>query len=164
MSDRAIGTVRAAAAVLVGLAALAGTAGCSGGGDPEPRAPAATVAPGPSAGSPACTRLIRRLPPSLLGFERGSAPADGAAGWGALVLRCGVAEPGPTSTGCIGVNGVDWVFTEDATRYTFVTYGRSPAVELTVPTSVPRTRAPGAMAGLAEAVAPIPQSKEHTCL
>ena len=150
-------------AVLVAVLVAVLPAGCTGGGDPEPMAPATTVVPGPSASSPACTRLISRLPSSLLGFRRSSAPARGTAGWGALVLRCGVPEPGPTSTGCIGVNGVDWVFSEDATRYRFITYGRSPAVELTVPITVPRTRAPGALAVLTDAVEPVPQSTDRTC-
>ncbi|MEP6649016.1 MAG: DUF3515 family protein, partial [Lapillicoccus sp.] len=68
-------------------------------------------------------------------------PVDPAVrAWGdpAIVARCGVAAPGPTTDDCLTVNGVDWVATplRDGTR--FVTYGRDPAIELLVPkTDVP---------------------------
>ncbi|MEP6798948.1 MAG: hypothetical protein ABI890_12400, partial [Lapillicoccus sp.] len=46
-----------------------------------------------------------------------------------------VAEPAP-STDCLSVNDVDWVVTTLTDGAKFVTYGRSPALEVLVPSSV----------------------------
>lgn len=140
--------------VLGGLLGLVLLTGCTGGsGGP------AEVTAGPSAGDARCTALLERLPSSLLDLKRGDAPAAGAARWGDVVLRCGVPDPGPTTDACIRTDGVDWIFTEDDRGYRFTTFGRTPAVEVTVPGSVERTRAPGAMTGLADAVQDLRQTR-----
>ena len=61
------------------------------------------------------------------------APAVPRLGDPAIVARCGVPTPGPTTNDCLTVNDVDWVATplSDGTR--FVTYGRDPAIEVLVP-------------------------------
>lgn len=99
-----------------------------------------------------------------------SAQATAAWGGSAdpVVLRCGVTPPGPTTDQCVTVTGtdgvsVDWVVTEvpetgagsesdsssevasaspspGTSAWVFTTYGRSPAVEVTVPASVAATR------------------------
>jgi hypothetical protein len=112
----------------------------------------------PSAGDPACTSLISRLPQRLLGAPRGSTGLAGVAVWGdpAIVLRCGLVPPGPSTKPCIGVDGVDWLFSEDKDTYYFDTFGRRPAVELTIPSSIDRTTAPGALAELSAAIGRLP--------
>jgi len=115
------------------------------------------IKPAPGAATPACTALTGRLPGQVLGRSRNQLSVAGAASWGkpAIVLRCGVSPPGPTTDACLGVNGLDWVFTETKHTLRFVSYGRNPAVEVTVPVSVGRTGATGALVDLAAAVRPI---------
>ena len=125
----------------------AGLAACGGSDDSR-------VEAAPSARDAGCTSLLTRLPSTLLGRSKGSTEVRGAAVWGkpAIVLRCGVTPPGPSSDLCINVNGVDWLFTESKQFYLFTTYGRTPALEVTVPHQIDRTRASGATAQLTEAV------------
>jgi hypothetical protein len=137
------------AVLLLAVAAL--LAGC-GGGD--------ALEPGPDAAVPACSGVEQRLPQEVLGASRGTTDVRGAAVWGdpAVVLRCGVTAPGPTTDRCLTVDDVDWIFTEDDDAYRFVTFGRTPAVEVTVPTRIDRTEAPGALTDFTKTVAPLPRS------
>jgi hypothetical protein len=88
---------------------------------------------------PVCAKAAAAWPASVSGRETvATDPVDPAVhAWGdpAIVARCGVAAPGPTTDECLTVNGVDWVATplSDGTR--FVTYGRDPALEVLVPRS-----------------------------
>jgi hypothetical protein len=85
----------------------------------------------------ACTAMADDLPTHLLSRERvATSPTSPAvAAWGrpAIIWRCGVPPPGPTTQDCITVNGVDWLVQplDDGTG--FVTYGRTPAVQVLVP-------------------------------
>jgi hypothetical protein len=117
---------------------------------------------GPDADDPACPGVLGRLPGTLLGEPRGRTEVAGAAVWGdpEIRLRCGVEAPGPTTDRCITVDDVDWVFTEPGGDLRFTLYGRSPAVELTVPESYGRENAPGALTDLTAAVQPLPQSRK----
>jgi hypothetical protein len=89
------------------------------------------------ASSPVCVKAAAAWPAAVSG--RATVPTDptdpAVRAWGdpAIVGRCGVAAPGPTTDDCLTVNGVDWVATplSDGTR--FVTYGRDPAVEVLIP-------------------------------
>jgi len=88
---------------------------------------------------PVCVKAAASWPASVSGRETVvTDPVDPSVhAWGdpAIVARCGVATPGPTTDECLTVNGVDWVATplSDGTR--FVTYGRDPALEVLVPKS-----------------------------
>jgi hypothetical protein len=108
--------------------------------------------------------MADRLPTRLLGQQQTatSQASPAVATWGrpAIIWRCGVTLPGPTTEHCITVNGVDWVVTtlDDGTG--FVTYGRVPAVQVLVPRRYePETFA---LTGLTSAVTVVPQS-EHRC-
>jgi hypothetical protein len=143
-----------AAALLLLLAALAGCAD-------DDSAPDLAAAPGGS--SPACAEVVDRAPQKVLDRTRTTPQAGGVGAGGdpPIVLQCGVDVPdGPTSDPCFGVNGVDWIVDNpDATDQpaTYVTYGRSPAVRVTVPGD--RKVASGALVDLAPAVSPLPASK-----
>lgn len=108
--------------------------------------------PGEAAADPACARVILATPDELGGLERRETTAQAATSWGepAVTLRCGVEEPGPTTDRCLSVaqpdgTSVDWIQLEaDDERlpgharagqgsWSFVTYGRSPAVEVVIP-------------------------------
>ena len=139
---------RLAAAVLPLVLSAAALAGCGSNG----------IQPGPDAATPACTALIGRLPDRVLNRTRTKLDVAGAARWGdpAIVLRCGVPASGPTTDPCLEADGLDWTFTETKDTLRFLTYGRVPAIEVLVPTSVGRQSASGALIDLADAVRPIP--------
>ncbi|MER6219508.1 DUF3515 family protein [Streptomyces sp900105755] len=98
------------------------------------------LAQGPFARDPACARLADRYPDRLGGAARDRVTFEGLAVWGhgTVELRCGVNPPGPTTDACVSVDGVDWVWREAAGtgRRELVTYGRSPAVEVSAAVSV----------------------------
>ncbi len=142
-------------ALLVLLLLATGLTACGGSDDPAIK-PA--INPAPSASTAGCASLLTRLPGTLLGRAKGSAEVAGAAVWGdpPIVLRCGVTPPRPSADTCIDANGVDWLFAENDSAYVFTTYGRTPAAELSVPASIDRTQAPGALAQLSTAVSALP--------
>lgn len=113
----------------LGVLALAATAAHALSG-------ARSVEPGPFAGDPHCGLVLAGLPGRLLGKERDSVTGSGAASWGggAVVLRCGVEPPAPTTDTCMDVNGTDWVLDEERAGRggprVLTTYGRAPAVEI----------------------------------
>jgi hypothetical protein len=129
--------------------------GCSGPSLPEP---------GPDAGSAPCTALLKRLPQQVLNLPRTKLDVAGAAAWGepAIVLRCGVPAPGPSDS-CMVINDQEWIFTETKAAFRFVTHDRNPTVEVTIPTSVNRTTAPGALVDLGPAVKALPETKAIIC-
>lgn len=109
-------------AVLLGV----GSAGCSRA--VEVGVPAfATQAP--------CPQLS--WPQQVAGHDRvdTTSHSGAVAAWGdpAIVARCGVGAPPPTTLECLGVDDVDWIVEplSDGTRFT--TYGRSPAMQVLVP-------------------------------
>lgn len=115
-------------------------------------------------GDPACADMAARLPERLLDRERvdTSVTSPAVAAWGrpAIIWRCGVTPPGPTTEQCVTVNGVDWVVDPLHDGTGFVTYGRTPAVQVLVPRAYePETFA---LTALADAVSTVPQS-EHRC-
>ncbi|NHA68161.1 DUF3515 family protein [Phycicoccus flavus] len=78
-------------------------------------------------------------PSTVSGLDRRATdPTDPAvAAWGdpAVVARCGVAAPGPTSTECLEVDGAGWIPEplSDGTRFT--SFGTQPALEVLVPSA-----------------------------
>jgi hypothetical protein len=122
------------------------------------------VAVPPDGDDPACTTMANDLPSRLLSHQRvaTSQTSPAVAAWGrpAIIWRCGVEPPGPTTQDCITVNGVDWIVQplDDGTG--FVTYGRRPAVQVLVPKQyAPETFA---LPALAPAATKVPQD-EHRC-
>jgi Protein of unknown function (DUF3515) len=119
----------------------------------------------PSAGNdPACAALTGALPKTLLkqGRRDTDPKSPALAAWGdpAIVLRCGVAPPGPTTDQCTAVNGIDWVGQPVKNGYAFTTYGRTPAVQVLVPKQyAPETFA---LTALSAAVGRIVQGS-HRC-
>lgn len=126
----------------------------------------------PEASDPACATLLDALPQTLGTLGRTAQGAQGVASWGGeqIVLRCGALVLGPTTKACIPVGpdagpSVDWV--QDAANdraVRFLTYGRTPAVEVTVRYGGTLTsdQATSQLVDLADAVSAIPQTR--TCL
>ncbi|GAA3595786.1 DUF3515 domain-containing protein [Kineosporia mesophila] len=158
---------RALIAVPVALGAtatlMAMTACGSGSSSGNADVPALT--PGPDAAVAACTELMDRLPGTVLSLARNSAQEPtGIATWGnpAISLTCGATPTGPSTDECIDINDVNWVFSESSAGYTFLTYGRDPAVQVWVPASVERSSATSALVDLEKAVKPL-RTTERQC-
>ncbi|MDQ0258176.1 DUF3515 family protein [Sinomonas atrocyanea] len=156
--------------VLLGL--VAALAGCS--------APV-SVQPAADAADPACAPLMLALPDTIGDAKLRTTTSQATAAWGdpaAVVLRCGVPSPGPTTDRCVSVNGVDWVIRQDSAAsagapsptasgsapgpgdggtYTLTTFGRQPATELLLDTG--RASSATVLASLSPAVAKVPATR-----
>ncbi len=89
------------------------------------------------AAAPACVAASQHWPADVSKLPSvATTPASPAVhAWGdpAVIARCGVATPGPSTDGCLTVNDVDWLATPLSDGTKFVTYGRAPALEVLVP-------------------------------
>jgi hypothetical protein len=114
------------AAVLAPVLLLA-LAGCS---------PTVTLEPAADAIDPVCAQVIVALPDTVAGLAARETNAQGTGAWGepaAVILRCGVPSPDPTSDECLVVDGIDWIRDDSADpNFVFTTYGRTPAVEVII--------------------------------
>ncbi|MFK4226274.1 DUF3515 domain-containing protein [Streptomyces sp. NPDC019890] len=122
--------------------------------------------PGPHAKDPACAALAERLPGKLAGLSRQGALSPGVTVWGnnEVIARCGVTPPEKTTDACASINNTDWVIREmpDHGRggRLLVTYGRRPAVELTI--SERSKSVDAVLVALSDAVKPI--ATQSKCL
>jgi len=100
---------------------------------------AVPVQAAPSATEVGCAEVMVRLPDALGDRQRRETTGQSTAAWGRpqeqVTLRCGADPLPPTTDPCVSVDGVDWVLrqaggSDRATTYT--SYGREPAVELTL--------------------------------
>nr|NLD39745.1 DUF3515 family protein [Actinomycetales bacterium] len=156
----------ACAAVLAG-----GLAGCS-----RP----VLLDPGPAAPDPLCGDILLALRGQRFGFPEMGTTAQATMAWGdgtsAITLRCGVEPPPPTTDRCITVTGsdgtaIDWINPEpdsplipehadsETGSWTFITYGRVPAVEIVVPAALQLEPA-DVLPGVATAVQRAPAGRE----
>lgn len=165
--DRAKGTAATRAAGATALVAL--LAGCSS---------AVSVPPGPAAPDPLCGDVLQALPEVLGDGERRSITSQATAAWGEppITVRCGVEPPGPTTERCLTVeaeeSAVDWIALEgddptlpDHARqgdgsWTFVTYGRQPAIEVVVPVERAGEQPTAVLVDLARAVERVSADRE----
>ena len=89
----------------------------------------------------ACASMVLALP-DLVGGRFDDQPqretnAQGTGAYGnptSVLVRCGVEPPAPTAElPCVRVEGVDWLRDDSsAPEYIFTTYGRTPAVQVTI--------------------------------
>ena len=114
--------VIAAAVVIAGL-----LAGC---------APTQHLEPAASANDPHCADVMVRLPDTILTLAHRETDAQSTAAWGeptSVILRCGVKVPIVSSLPCVNPESVFWLRDDsDAAFWTFTTYGRDPAIAVTV--------------------------------
>ena len=94
----------------------------------------------PLANDPACAEISVRLPDEIDIHKRRSTNAQATGTWGdpaAVILRCGL-EPSEASTlTCVTAGDVDWLVDDsEAPSYRFITFGRSPATEVIVDSTV----------------------------
>lgn len=136
---------RVSLAVLGGLAALT-LSGCAN---------PLVVDPAPYAADPDCAEVMLAIPEVVGGLEQRGTTSQATQAWGedfSIVARCGVEPPGPTTEPCLSIAtasaDVDWLVREEDEDWVAVTFGRSPALELTVP----KVRADDAVADVLSAV------------
>ncbi|MGN6302515.1 MAG: DUF3515 domain-containing protein [Angustibacter sp.] len=121
------------------------------------------VAAPAGASDPACAQLAAKLPATVQqqGRARTSSGSPAVAAWGdpAIIWRCGVTPPGPTTDECIEVNGVDWVRHPLKDGQSFTTFGREPAVQVLVPNAY--APEPLVLPPFSAVVAAIPQGEQR---
>lgn len=138
---------------------------------------AVVVPPAPSGAAVGCADVARELPQRVGGLAARTTTAQGAAAWGPagapeggsgqVVLRCGVDPPGPTTAECSAVTGpdqpeVDWISVQGPRGSRFTTYGRSPATQVVVPstlTDADPALTQAVLADVAAAVATVPAQR-----
>jgi Protein of unknown function (DUF3515) len=129
-------------------------------------APAVPMTPAPDATNPACADVIVRLRSltALGDNERRETNAQATAAWGnpaAVLLRCGVAVPGPSTLLCVTLKGIDWLRDDsEAPNYVFTTYGRDPAVQVVINGN--EASGTDALIDLSNAVGSIPATRACT--
>jgi hypothetical protein len=81
--------------------------------------------------------------------------------WGepAIIARCGLPPIGPTTDQCLDVSGVDWVAHRLTDGVRFTTYGRTPAIEVLVPSAYQPE--PLLLPAFGKAASAIPASTRH---
>ena len=114
-----------------------------------------TVPPGEHATDPVCADIVLGAPPEVLDMPQTETSSQGTVAWGSgedtVVMRCGVAPPGPTTAQCTTLadgtgTEVDWIVREvEPGVFLYTTYGREPAIDV----SVPRSAAPDQPSGAA---------------
>lgn len=111
------------------------------------------------AADPACARVAARWPAQVQGRDQVDTTADSPAvvayGDPAVIARCGLPMPGPTTDECIAVDGVDWVGRRVEDGMVFLTYGRDPAIQVLVPAAY--APEPMVLPGFGDAARSIPQ-------
>lgn len=129
-----------------------------------------TVPAGPDAGDPDCAGVVLGAPDELLGQERQNTSSQGTVAWGegedTIVLRCGVTPPGPTTDLCTRLEDstgvqVDWIVREQDDLVFYTTYGRSPAIDVSVPRAVAPDQPSAAALDLGRLVATNATASDH---
>ena len=113
------------------LALLGVLSGCAG---------TVPLTPADDANNPKCAEVMVRLPDTVASVARRSTNAQSTAAWGdpsSVILRCGIPNDGPSALPCFTVDDIDWL-RDDANdpQFTFLTFGRDPAVEVLVDSTV----------------------------
>lgn len=92
--------------------------------------------PADDANNPKCAEVSVRLPDAIGDFGKRSTNAQATGAWGnptAIVLRCGLPAVTVSTLTCVTSSDIDWlVDPSKAPSYRFITFGRSPAVEVIV--------------------------------
>ena len=138
---------------LVAVLLVGGLAGCA----------SIDVADPPAAGSAACRSAAAHWPKTVGGqsLQPTSSSSVAVRAWGdpAIIARCGLASIGPTTDQCLDVSGIDWVAHRLNDGVRFTTYGRTPAIEVLVPSAYQPE--PLLLPAFGAAASAIPQGERH---
>ena len=99
------------------------------------------VDPAPYAADPDCARVMLAMPTVVGGLDVRATTSQATTAYGVddpIVVRCGVEPPGPTTDSCVAVDAAtgtqDWLVVEEGDQWRATSFGRSPAVEVLIPT------------------------------
>jgi len=132
--------------------------------------PVISVPAADGATDPACADVVLDLPDQVAGQDQRTTSSQATSAWGgsgsAITLRCGVAQPAPSDQ-CQSIENpdgtsVDWITAETSTGWTFVTYGRDPAIEVRVPKSLGEGQPTVALVDVAPAVLDVKATQRCT--
>jgi hypothetical protein len=134
-------------------------------------APTVALEPATHATNAKCASVIADISttiPTVSTLSPRITNAQGTAAWGTpadILLKCGVPVPDPTSTlVCLTVDGVDWLRNDKlAPVFVFTTYGRDPAVAVTINSKNTKADGNQALTDLAPAISDSIPAKHH-CL
>jgi hypothetical protein len=103
-------------------------------------APTVNLEVAPLANDPACAEVIVRLPDVVAEQTKRASNAQSTAAWGnpsAVILRCGLEPIAASTLTCVTAGDIDWLVDDAAApSYRFITFGRAPATEVIVDSSV----------------------------
>ena len=103
-------------------------------------APTVNLEVAPLANDPACAEVIVRLPDVVAEQTKRASNAQSTAAWGnpsAVILRCGLEPIAASTLTCVTAGDIDWLVDDSAApSYRFITFGRAPATEVIVDSSV----------------------------
>jgi hypothetical protein len=126
--------------------------------------PTVALQPAADATNPGCAQIVVRLPATVAGQSIRQTDAQATGAWGnptSVLLRCGVTVPGPSQDLCYTVGGVDWLM--NATKapvYVFTTFGRDPATEVVVNSTLTQGQGTIILDELSNAVGSIKQTNK----
>ncbi|MBA8817439.1 hypothetical protein FHX48_002538 [Microbacterium halimionae] len=116
--------------------------------------------PAVDSNDPLCAEMMVRLPSSVDNLDRRWTDSQATAAWGdptAVILTCGLEEPGPSTLPCQSPGGIDWLIDDsESPNYRFTTFGRSPAVQVYL--NYDEVSGNDVLQALASAVFQIPQT------
>ncbi|MFD2839008.1 DUF3515 family protein [Populibacterium corticicola] len=133
--------------------------------------PVISVPAGTYATEPICAEVVLSLPDQVLEQDRAKTTSQATAAWGeggaAITFTCGVEEPETASEDCQSITldmfgepeTFDWIAYPSDTSFTFVTYGREPAMMVQVPASLNASQPTAALLDVANGVSKIPATK-----
>jgi hypothetical protein len=102
-------------------------------------APTVNIEAAPDSNNPACAEVSVRLPDEIDGNKKRVTNAQATAAWGnpsAVILRCGLPAVEVSTLSCVSASGVDWLVDDSQSpSYRFISFGRSPAIEVIVDSS-----------------------------
>lgn len=136
--------------------------------------PVISVQAGKYATEPVCADVVLTLPDLVLDQERVKTSSQATAAWGeagkAITFTCGVESPDPTTEDCQSITTnvygkeetFDWIMIAGESGFTFVSYGREPAMMVQVPNSLNAPQPTAALLDVANAVAKIEAT--HACI
>lgn len=98
------------------------------------------VDPALYAADPRCAAIMLGIPDEVGGLSMRTTSSQATAAYGdeaTIVVRCGVEPPGPSNERCVAIDTAsaaqDWLVTERDDEWVAVAFGRTPAVEVTIP-------------------------------